>query len=202
MPTLRRLLLTRLERYLGLHIHLIRLTTMKSDPILPETPGNIVFRPAIADELADITRDPDLLLSPEFVSDAAERGDIMFGAFDGNLLVSYLWRTLKSAPYSEKLWVKVPFPYCYCYNSYTLPAYRGQRLSPANHLRSDAAMTKKGFTYRVGFVSLSNYASLAMGKYMGSGNLGYAGYLALFGRHISFRTKPVRNIGFEFFRRD
>ena len=175
---------------------------MKSDPNLPETPDNIVIRLAITDELAEITRNPDLHLSPEFVSSAAERGDIMFGAFDGNVLVSYLWRTTKSAPYSEKLWIEVPFPYCYCYNSYTLPAYRGQRLSPVNHLLSDAAMSREGFKYRVGFVSLSNYASLAMGKYMGSGNLGYAGYLAWFGRHISFRTKPVRDIGLEFFRRD
>lgn len=202
VPTLRRLLLTRLERYLGLHIHLIRLTTMKSDPKLPETPDHITFRLVSPDELAETTRNPDLLLSREFVSSAAERGDMMFGAFDGNVLVSYVWRTMTPAPYSEKLWIKVPSPYCYCYNSYTLPDYRGKRLSPANHLVSDAAMTMKGYTHRVGFVSLSNYSSLAMGKYMGSGTLGYTGYIAWFGRHLSFRTRAVRKIGLELFQRD
>ena len=100
------------------------------------------------------------------------------------------------------VWVRVPHPYNYTYNSYTRPSHRGQRISPALHLFSDAEMQERGFTHRAGFVAVHNAASLTMGKHMGSKVIGKAGYLDWFGKQVPFRTPGVKKIGFEFFEHD
>ena len=128
------------------------------------------------------------------------RGDLAFGGFDGRQLVSYIWRSAKSAPDADGIWIRIRKPYSYAYKSFTRPEYRGQRISPVVHLFSDNEVRKLGYLYRVGFVAITNYASLNMGRHMGSRKIGYAGYVARFGRLIRFRSRAVRKIGFEFFR--
>ncbi|MGI9261115.1 MAG: hypothetical protein ACR2QR_03715, partial [Woeseiaceae bacterium] len=100
----------------------------------------------------------------------------------------------------DNVWIRIRKPYNYSYKSFTRTAYRGRRISPTVHLFSDNEMRKHGYAYRVGFVGMTNYASLEMGKHMGSIIVGYAGYIAWFGLLIPFRTRPVKEIGFEFFR--
>lgn len=166
---------------------------------LPETPSHIVFRQVPTDAILEACKNPELNLSRMFLDDAIERGDQLFGAFDHDHLVSYLWRTKTAAPHTRRLGVSVEPPYCYAYNSFTLPAYRGKRISPAVHLFSDKVMAQQGFTHRTGFVLVTNLASIAMGKRMGSQPIGYAGYYTCCGRFHHFRTKAVRDIGFRFF---
>lgn len=173
---------------------------MTAEPAYPETPPQIRFRLVEPDAIVRASADRALMLDPAFVAGAIERGDLMFGAYDGDRLVSYVWRALGSAPHTDTLWVRVEKPYCYAYKSMTRPEYRGQRLSPATHLFSDAQMLARGYTHRAGFVSISNYESLAMGRHMGSLPIGYAGYVHCFGRYFPFRNKGAKNIGFEFYR--
>jgi hypothetical protein len=192
----------RAERYLGIHIHVVRSTAMIENPRYPSIPPDITLRLIPPNELMTHISNPALLLSREFVQSAIDRGDLAFGAFDGPTLVSYVWRTFTSAPHTRNLWVRVTQPHCYAYNSFTLPEFRGQRIAPAIHIFSDVEMFRRGFTNRAGFVAIANSASLAMGKHMGSRAIGYAGYLNWFGRVFPFRTKAVRDIGFEFYERD
>jgi len=194
-------IMRRADRYLGIHVHVVRSTAMIENPHYPSIPSGVTLRLIPPDQLLIAISDPELLLTREFVQAALDRGDLAFGAFDGPTLVAYVWRTFTSAPHADNLWVRVNNPYCYAYNSFTLPGYRGQRISPAVHLFSDAEMFRRGFENRAGFVALSNTASLAMGKHMGTKPIGYAGYLKWFGRVFPFRTKAVRKIGFEFFER-
>jgi hypothetical protein len=195
-------IMRRVERYLGIHIHVVRSTAMIENPQYPSIPANITLREIPPKLLLTYISNPALQLSREFVQSAIDRGDLAFGAFDGPTLVSYVWRTFTSAPHTGKLWVRVTRPYCYAYKSLTLPKYRGQRIAPAIHIFSDVEMFKRGFTHRAGFVAVANSASLAMGKHMGTRAIGYAGYLDWFGHAFTFRTKAVRNIGFEFYERD
>jgi hypothetical protein len=97
------------------------------------------------------------------------------------------------------MWVRVGRPYNYSYKTFTEPSYRGHHLAPAALLFADAQMFQLGYTHRAGFVSLSNFSSVATGKYMETKPIGYAGYLDWFGQHIPFSTKAVKSIGFEFF---
>jgi len=187
-------------RYLGIHVYVVRIRPIPVEPEYPATNPDLVFRKIEIGEIKDASEDPDLDMTADFVDDAIARGDLAFGAFDGPRLVSYMWRSVGSAPDADGVWIRVRKPYNYSYKSYTRPSYRGQRISPVVHLFSDNEMRKLGYRYRAGFVAISNYASLRMGLHMGSIQIGRAGYLAWFGRLIPFRSRAVKEIGFEFFR--
>ena len=185
--------------YLGIHVFVIRtrFTT-------PETPHPcdlpaIEYRLIDSDTLIQASDDPALDLDREFIQAALERGDLAFGAFDKSLLVSYVWRSTASAPDTDDLWVRVDRPYCYSYKSYTRRDYRGNHIVPALILYSDREMLKFDYTHRAGFIEITNFASLALGNRMDSRLIGHAGYLKWFGRHFTFRTRAVAEIGFEFF---
>jgi len=189
-------------RYLGIHLYIVRVREFPEEPTYPATNPDLVIRKVEESELPELCKDPELGIDRDFAEKAVLRGDMVFGAFDGPRLVSYIWRAVESAPDMDDIWVRVNKPYNYSYKSYTRPDYRGQRIGPVVHLFSDNEMRKLGYKYRAGFVSVSNYASLRMGKHMGSVAIGKAGYAVLFGRLFAVRTKAVKAIGFEFFRPD
>ena len=192
----------RASRYLGIHAHVVRINEMADEAKYPSELPGITYRAITTDELYAASADPELELSRRFVDAAIDRGDKAFGAFDKSILVSFVWRSEAAAPHSKNIWVRVKSPYCYAYKSFTRRSCRGQRISPGVLLCSDAAMVKRGYQYRAGFVEISNSASLAMGKHMGSRYIGYAGYAQWFGKCIPFRTRDVKAIGFEFFGRN
>lgn len=55
------------------------------------------------EELLRAADDPELQLHPDFVRGALARGDFAFGAFEGDRLVGYTWRTFTAAPYFDGL---------------------------------------------------------------------------------------------------
>lgn len=187
-------------RYLGIHVYVVRCHKFPDSPTYPDGNPELEFRLIEPDELLELSNDPELDMHPDFVVAAIARGDLAYGAFDGTKLVSYMWRSIDYAPDADNVWVRIRKPYNYSYKSFTRAAYRGRRISPSVHLFSDNEMRMHGYQYRVGFVGVTNYASLEMGKHMGSVVVGYAGYLAWFGMLLPFRTRPVKEIGFEFFR--
>jgi len=186
-------------RHLGIHINVIRICSLAASPQYPSTLPDVTYRLIQAEELIEASSDPELGLNPDFVNAAIDRGDFAFGAFDGPVLAAYVWRTLTSAPHTDELWVRVDRPYVYAYKSFTRIRYRGKHLMPSVLLFSDKEMLKHGYTHRAGFVAIHNLPSLAAGKHMATKVIGYAGYLDWFGRRFPFRTRAVKNIGFEFF---
>jgi len=189
-----------IARYLGIHIYVVRCRRIPESPTYPDTDRDLDFRLIEPEELLGLSKDPELNMGVDFVTAAIARGDLAYGAFDGRLLVSYIWRCVDYAPDADDVWIRIKKPYNYSYKSFTRSTHRGQRISPAVHLFSDAEMRKLGYEYRVGFVGVTNYPSLEMGKHMGSVIIGYAGYIAWFGLLFPFRSRPVKEIGFEFFR--
>lgn len=186
-------------RYLGIHIVRVRgrhTTCEASAPI--RIPG-LELRQIEADELMRSTEDPKIDLDRNFVEAAIERGDIAFGAFEGSLLVGHHWRSTTGAPHTDELWVRVRRPHCYSYKSFTRREYRGNHILPALILYADWEMLQRGYSHRVGYIDIRNYASLAMGKHLHSYTVGYAGYVKWFGRHFTFRSRAVAETGFEFF---
>lgn len=161
-------------------------------------PG-VTFRRVSDEELQSAVDDAALPLQDEFVGPAMDRGDLAFGAFHEGVLIAYAWRSTDSAPHYADCWIRVARPYSYSYNSFARPDFRGQRVVPALIAYSDHEMRQLGYTHRVGIIATTNYASLGMGKHMGSQNIGRVGFLRWFGRYRFFLSGPAKEIGFRFF---
>jgi len=199
LPSLFARVMRRLQKRLGVHVCRVRIRTLVADPPRPDLPAGIDLRVLSRDDLLRAIEDDTLSLSRGFVEAALERGDVAFGALDGDQLVSYMWRTLTAAPHVDGLWVRVDRPYCYGYKGFTHPGYRGLHLNPAISLFSDAHFLALGYTHNIGFIDVHNLSSLATRKYKGNVAIGYAGYVKWFGRCFTYRTPSVRRTGFEFF---
>jgi len=190
------------RRYLGIHIYRVRSRFSETNVPSPCKLSGVENRLITDRELIKAADDPALDLDLDFVREAKARGDLAFGAFDGSTLAGYVWRSLSAAPHTDRLWVRVSPPYSYSYKSFTRLDYRGQRIVPGVILFSDEYMFSRGYTHRVGFIEISNYASVALGKHIDSHWIGYVVYLHWFGRYFQFRTRKVAETGFEFFEID
>ena len=185
-------------RYLGIEVFVVRVrATAETSSENPCTLPGVTFREATIDELLDFVASPEVLLDHKFVNDAIGRGDLAFGAVRDGSMLAYLWRSTSTAPHNRDCWIKVTPPYSYSYNSFTTPEFRGQRIVPGLLLFSDNEMMKKGYTHRAGIVATSNFASLAMGKHLGSKIIGRVGYIKWFNRIRFFRSRSVAEVGFK-----
>jgi hypothetical protein len=188
----------RLPRFAGLNIHWILVRDLVRPHAEPHRPDGIAVRVLQAAELLKAARDPELDMDSEFVHGALARGDMAFGAFDGDSLVCYSWRAFAYVPHFDGVWVKFDPPYHYGYKAFTRPSHRGRRILVAVALFSDSYLLERGRVAQVVFTGINNFASLAAQKVAGSRRIGFAGYVNWFGFFIPFRTPAVRRIGFAF----
>lgn len=191
-----------LRQYAGIHICRVGVRPLARDTPRPILPSGIHLRIVRPEELLDAADDPDLHMDRDFVRAALARGDMAFGAFEGDRLVGYSWRSFTAAPHFESLWAGVGRPYFCGYKAFTRPSHRGQRIHVAVALFSDTFLLDRGYAAEVGLVDVANYASLRTADVLGRRKIGYAGYVKLFGRCIPFRTAAVRKIGLELFEHD
>jgi hypothetical protein len=199
-----RVVLARFSQWLrdhaGVHFYRVNLRPLDRRPPAPQLPRGIRVCRVAAKTLLRVAQDPDLGMDSGFTREALARGDLCFGAFAGQRLVSYAWRSLGDAPARDGMWVRVAPPCHYAYKAFTLPAWRGKHLHIAVSLASDEHFRARGDdAAEVGFNEITNYAICAAADYLGRRRIGYAGYLTWFGRRIAFRTRPLGKIGFEFF---
>jgi hypothetical protein len=192
-------LMSRLQRHAGLHVYRVGVRPLVRQRPEPNLPRGITLRVAQPEDLLGAAADPELEMPADFVRAALHRGDMAFGAFEGDRLVGYSWRTFSAAPDVDGLWIRVDRPYFCGYRAFTRPSHRGRRIHAAIALFSDGHLLERGYAAEVGFVAITNLASLAVARFLGRQRIGYAGYLKLFGRCIRFRTPAVRKIGAELF---
>ena len=192
-------ILERVERLLRLSVYRVNVRALRrrSNPA-PST--GITYRKLDAAELLAAT-DPqlDLDLDPEFIRTATARGDLAWGAFEGDKLVGYTWRSSAEAPFMDGLWVRVPRPLQYGYKSYTQSSHRGRGIYPAVGRVADEQSLELGYPAMLHLVDISNIASIRAANQLGSRTSGYAGYIKLFGRPVTFRTPGARSLGVELF---
>ena len=188
-----------LRLYSGLHIYRINVRPLAGQ--LPEAylPSGIAVRIVPPDELLKAAGDPNLDLSIDFVREALARGDLAFGAFAGDRLVGYTWRTFTAAPDRDGLWARVSHPYQYSYKAFTRPSYRRKRIHVAITSRADAYLLGRGYRFEVGYTEIDNFAAIGVADFLGRRRVGYAGYVKWFGHSIPFRTPAVKKIGAELF---
>jgi len=188
-----------LRRYAGLHIYRINVRPLVRQSPDPYLPSGVTVRIASPEELFEATDDPELDLHADFVRRALDRGDMAFGAFAGDRLIGYTWRTFTAAPDRDGLWARVSYPYQYSYKAFTRPSYRGKRIHVAITFVADACLLERGYTFEVGYMETTNFASIGVANFLGRRRIGYAGYVKWFGRRILFRTPAVKKIGVELF---
>ena len=190
-------IVSRLRTHAGIQVYRVGLRPLvKTEQRL----DGISVRIAQPEELLTAANDPELDMRPDFVRSALARGDFAIGAFEGNRLVGYAWRTLTAAPDCDGLWARVEPPCHYLYKGFTLPSHRGKHIQVAIPAFSDRYFLEQGYTSEVGIVDVSNFASLSNGKRLGRRKAGYAGYVKWFGHCFPFRTPGAKKIGFELFR--
>jgi hypothetical protein len=190
--------ISRLKKFARLNIHWILVRDLVRLPAEPHVPDGITVRLVQAEELLKAARDPELDMSSEFVHSALARGDIAFGAFDGDSMVCYSWRAFSSVPHVDGAWVKFDPPYHYGYKAFTRSSHRGRRILVAVALFADSYLLERGRVAQVAFTDIHNFASLAAQKVARSRRIGLAGYVKWFGFFIPFRTPAVKRIGFAF----
>ncbi len=188
-----------LRHHAGVRFYRVNLRPLDRRFPAPALPPGVRVCLVPAETLLRASGDPELDLDPGFVSDALARGDLCFGALEGERLLSYAWRSLGVAPAREGMWVRVARPHHYAYKAFTLPKWRGKHLHIAVSLASDEHFRAHGSGAEVGYNEVTNYAIGAAADYLGRRRIGYAGYLNWFGRRIPFRTRSLGKIGFEFF---
>jgi GNAT superfamily N-acetyltransferase len=188
-----------LRRRFGVHVCHVRGRALGASPDADSIAPGITIRPLDAFALANAAAEPALGIDPEFAAQSLARGDIPFGAFDGERLVGYLFYATGCAPHVDGIWVRVDPDCRYGYKGYTRPDYRGRRINVALSLASEQHFIERGITRHLGFVDASNLASIATGAPKGNTVYGYAGYLQWFGRILPFRTAGARRVGFGFY---
>ena len=152
---------------------------------------------------ADLTlasSDPALDLSPEFLTRAWSHGDLCCGAFHGDKLVSYAWRSGVEAEHVPGLKVVVANNCRYGYKAFTRPEYRGRGIYPRITRLEDQECIRRGKTTVVAFSASHNYASHELDKKLGNRTIGLAGYWKIGKHFLLFHTPGVKKQGFSFVR--
>ena len=79
-----------LQKRLGVHVCRVRIRPLIADRPAAQLPPQIRIDRLDRETLLEACEDPEMSLSREFVETALERGDVSFGVFDGDRLVSYM----------------------------------------------------------------------------------------------------------------
>ncbi len=193
----------RLEKALGLWIYRVNIRHLGA----PAKPGRhadrvlegITVRLLTEADLLEGAKDDDMELEPAFIRSALARGDLSWGAFEGDKLVGYTWRSPARAPFRGDLWIRIGHPLHYVYKSFTRTTHRGKGIHIAITRVADQHMLEMGRPAEVGFIDISNIQSLRAARSLGRHKVGWAGYLKIFGRCFTFRTPGVAATQSEFF---
>jgi len=93
-----------LRTYAGVHIYRVNLRPLAPRSVAPpQLPAGISLCIVPPPKLLDAAKDPELDMESGFVRAALGRGDVAFGAFDGDQLIAYVWRPFGAAPSSFRV---------------------------------------------------------------------------------------------------
>ncbi len=166
----------------------------------PFEEDGIAYRSLTKTDLRKASLDLELDLTPEFLTRAWSRGDLCCGAFHGDKLVSYAWRSGVEAEHVPGLKVVVANNCRYGYKAFTRPEYRGRGIYPRLTGLEDREYIKRGKTTVIAFSASHNYASRELDKKLGNRTIGLAGYWKIGKHFLLFHTPGVKKHGFSFAR--
>jgi len=127
---------------------------------MPPVSASDGFRHAVLTDAAlqQYAQDAVNDLAPAFVATARAKGDRCFGVFDGDILASYIWCSVRATEIQPGLVTSFDPQWTYTYKAFTAPVYRGQRL----HARvKAAALSDPLYRYSRGALSCVDMTNLA-----------------------------------------
>ena len=160
-------------------------TIEKVSPEFLECPDG--YRGALLTEsqLRELAKNPEHLLSKEFLDDALAKGDECYAVFHGDTLASYGWYSRQPTRIDPPdLWVSFADGYVYMYNGYTHPAHRGKRLHAIGMTKALELYLSRGFKGLVSYVESTNYASRKSTVRMGYSEFGTIVIAQIAGRYV------------------
>lgn len=98
--------------------------------------------------------------SAEFIRDVMDRGDRCYAILDGDQLAAYSWYSTRPTVVFGDMYLHFDPAFCYMYNGYTHPDYRGQRLHGIGMARALQALVEDGVQGLVSVVDTDNVRSL------------------------------------------
>jgi hypothetical protein len=192
--------LARVQAWLGFYLFRVNVRPFPPQSSEPDPPAGVAVCVLQLEQLLEASADPELDLDPGFIQTTLAQGDLVCGAYEDGRLVGYAWRTSVAAPYYQGLWIKAGHRYHYSYRTFVLPSHRGRYIHTAILRLADRESVKRGCVAEVDLSPIANLASLGAGNALGRRQVGWAGYLSLFGSSFSFRTPRVKDIGIVIFR--
>ncbi len=185
-------------RRLGIHLVWVNQRDLTISPTLDTDLTGLEIRCATSAECLAACADQELQLDASFVRWAFAAGAICHGAFIGDQLVAYAWRTQQLAPHRVRVQVQVGPGFSYGFKAFTKAEYRGRGLYPAIADAERQSCIDAGVTKGVSFTEMHNSASLRADLKFGNRILGAAGFVEFGSFLYTFHDANVRRTGFRF----
>lgn len=195
------------QRTLGLHLHYVSYQSgMRAvlRPKAPKTPDGYQTRliaPAELMTYADAVPE----LNVDVVQTANLRGDECVANFYHDELVGWTFNARSRTAVTDQLDALVPNGFRCTYYTWTHPDHRQKRLGGLRIHVLRQARIGRALERSIGWVETHNYPSL-LRSYRSPPerriNMGYVGWINLFGREIPFNSRRAKWIGFEFVRKE
>jgi hypothetical protein len=147
-------------------------------------------------ELAEFARDPEALVSEEFLGYALSKGDKCYGFAHDGALRAYGWYASTPTRISRELRLHFSRDYIYMYKAFTHESHRGRRLFPFGVTRALRHYCAAGYKGMVLYVDANNLDSLKSCARMGFRVFGTIYVAKLFGRHLVMATPGCARFGF------
>lgn len=190
------LLMQGLKRALGLFV--VRVGQTPVDARRPPRPDGVDTELLSASQMRSVAAaDPALEISASFLDDAQRRGHVCVLTRYRGEIAGYGWTSLRRCVHTESVHVVFGEGYRYNFKAFTLPWARGKHLR--GHFGAlDAFNREHQISHSVYFIETHNFASLRAARRNGGTFCGYAGYLLVFGKLLTFRTRGAAGAGFAF----
>jgi hypothetical protein len=140
-------------------------------------------------------------LDTAFLSQALDKGDRCFGAFEGDTLVSYGWYSTQPTAVDDRLELSFDSAYAYMYKGFTVPSHRGQRLHGIGMAKALEAYAREGKKGLVSYVEATNFASLKSCERLGYREFGKVACMRVGGRTVIRATRGCAAYRFELLER-
>jgi len=162
--------------------------------------ASLSYRLLSAPEVQEVSRDPALQLTAEFVRAAQARGDSCIAAFDGKQVAAYAWTAFRSGVYRNDVWVKVDPRACYVYTVFVRPEYREGKVTDALHTVADQFWLWTGKRFCMSFIYDHNAVEIEQARRCGGQTIAHAGYIEPMGINWALRAPRTERLEFHFFK--
>ncbi len=195
-----------LRRLIGLRLCRVEISPARLDlmtsPLLPQG-----YTLALVD-CADLTQHTTLAdsLPPEFLENAASRGDRCCAAFFNSEPVACRFETRERTSLTDQLDIVVPQDFRFTYKTWSHPDHQDRSLQDAcAYLLDQFGFRNEWMVRTVSFVDVDDYES-RLHEYVypvhWRQHTGYIGWVSLFGRQFLFNTRWAKRTGLVLRRHD